>query len=149
MKKLLPILTIAAIALGVPSSGLAAEKKAKSAAAPAPADAVKPAEKPAEAARSTQALPYRGDVAAVDAAAKTFTFKNKDGKERVFHASSKTRIMKDGAAADFDAISVGAHATGQYTKTADGKLELVSVKIGPKAEKTGEASDKPGAKKAQ
>lgn len=133
MKKLLTLTIVAAF--GLPICGFAAPKKdekpAAQAAAPAPAAAA-PA---ADAKKDGKPFPYHGDVAAADATAKTFTFKNKDGKERVFSVTDKTEIEKDGAKSDFAAITVGAYAAGQCTKTAEGKFEAVSVKIGPKPAK--------------
>lgn len=171
MKKLLSILTVSAIALSLPAGSFAAEKKAKPAAEAAPDAAKKPAEKPAakpEAAAEkvagepkdpTKPISYYGDVAAVDATAKTFTFKNKDGKERIFSVGAEAKITKDGQPSDFSAITVGAYATGSYKKAADGKLDVLKVNIGPKPAKKpkgeGEAkpagdkpADKPAEKKA-
>lgn len=143
MKNLITLTIIAAI--GLPLSGFAAAEK-KPAAAQAPAAEAKkpdaPAAKPDAAA--TKPFPYHGDVAAVDATAKTFTFKNKDGKERLFSVTDKTEIEKDGAKADFAAITVGAYAAGQCNKSGEGKFEAVSVKIGPKpAKKAKDAAAKP------
>jgi hypothetical protein len=155
MKKLITIMSVTAFALTLPIGAGAAEKKEKAAEKPAaekPADAAKkPADaKPAEAKDPSRPLPYRGDVAAVDASAKTFTFKNKDGTERVFHVGADTKISKDDKPADFAAITVGAYATGSYKKGADGKLEAGSVKIGPKPEKKpAEGADKPAEKKPE
>jgi hypothetical protein len=161
MKKLIAIMSVTAFALTLPIGAGAAEKKDKAAAekpaAEKPADAAKkPAEKPAdakpaEAKDPSRPLPYRGDVAAVDATAKTFTFKNKDGKERVFQVGADTKITKEDKPADFSAITVGAYATGSYKKGADGKLEVASVKIGPKPEKkpAAEGDAKPAEKKPE
>jgi hypothetical protein len=149
MKRLLTLLTLSAFALALPAGSFAAEK------AKAPAtDTKKAAEKPAapaaekETAKTDRPLPYRGDVAAADPTAKTFTFKSKDGNERVFIVTEKTEITKDGAKADFSAIAVGAYATGSYHKTPDGKLEAASVKIAEKPEKTEPVAEKTPEKKA-
>jgi hypothetical protein len=127
MKKFLTLSLIAA--LGLPLIGFAAAKEGKPAAAAAEVKTAKP-------------FPYRGEVASVDASAKTFTFKNKDGKERVFSVAEKAEIDKDGAKADFAAVTVGAYAAGQCTKTAEGKFEATSVKIGAKPEKKGKGDPK-------
>lgn len=129
MKKLLTLTIVAAF--GLPLCSFAADKKPAAAAPAAPA----PAAAAPAAAKSDKPFPYHGDVAAVDATAKTFTFKNKDGKERVFSVTDKTEIEKDGAKADFAAITVGAYAAGQCTKSAEGKFDATSVKIGPKPAK--------------
>ena len=133
MKKLLTLTLVAAF--GLPLSSFAADKKPAAAQAPA-AEVKKPDAAPAkEEAKAGKPFPYHGDVAAVDATAKTFSFKNKDGKERVFSVTDKTEIEKDGAKADFAAITVGAYAAGQCTKSAEGKFDATSVKIGPKPAK--------------
>ena len=131
MKKLLTLTLATALSLPLCAFAAPAKKEAAAPAAPAkPAEVQKPDAAPAE--KSTKPFPYHGDVAAADAAAKTFTFKNKDGKERLFTVTDKTEIEKEGAKADFAAITVGAYAAGRCTKTAEGKFEAVSVKIGPK-----------------
>lgn len=135
-KELFTLISSAVLAFGLPAHSRAAEAPA---APEAPAKAVEAADSDeadgAAQAGPARALPYHGDVAAVDAATRTFTFKNKDGKERVFRVSDTTAIMAGGAKADFSAITMGAYATGQYSKAADGKLEAISVKIAPKPEK--------------
>ncbi|MEA3210238.1 MAG: hypothetical protein QOE70_3295 [Chthoniobacter sp.] len=156
MKKLLTIATLSVFALALPGGSFAAEKKAKTDAAPEakkaepPPAAKKAEEKPAakEEAKAGKAVPYHGDVASVDTSAKSFTFKNKAGTERVFGVNDKTEITKDGTKADFAAITVGAYATGQYIKGADGKLEAVSVKIAPKPAKKAADEKKPEEKPA-
>lgn len=137
-KELFTLISTAVLAFGLPAHSRGAEAPASPAAPAAPAKAAEAAdgeEADSPQAGPTRALPYHGDVAAVDAASRTFTFKNKDGKERVFRVSDTTSIMAGGAKADFSAITMGAYATGQYSKAADGKLEAISVKIAPKPEK--------------
>lgn len=128
MKHILPSMTVlAALTFAVPA--FAAEKKS---AKPAAVEETAPKadeEKPT----STKPLPYRGTVAAVDAAAKTFTTKNKDGKENVFHVTDKTVIMKDKSSATFADIKEGEAVRGTRIKKGDQNWEAVKVLIGAKA----------------
>ena len=160
MKKLLSLMTITVFAAALPAGLFAAEKPAaeKKAAAEKSAETdKKPADKPTLLEKVTggakdpnKLISYYGDVASVDASAKTFTFKNKLGMERVFSVGADTKITKDGKPADFGAITVGAYATGSYKKTADGKLETAKVNIGPKPEKKAKPADeKPADKKPE
>jgi hypothetical protein len=74
--------------------------------------------------------PFRGKIDAVDKTAKTI----KVG-ERTFQVTSSTIIKKLGKPATFDDAKVGEEVRGQFKKTEDGKLELLSLYIGPKPEK--------------
>jgi hypothetical protein len=74
--------------------------------------------------------PFRGKIDAVDKTAKTI----KVG-ERTFQVTSTTRIMKAGKPATLDDATVGEEVGGQYKKTEDGKLELVTLRIGPRPER--------------
>jgi hypothetical protein len=136
MKKLLSLLTLTALACAAPTLTLAAAKKtptpAPAAATPAPAPASTPDPK------SARPFPYHGDVDTVDASAKTFTFKSKEGNVRVFHVGDTakvTKVSKDGPAADFNIVTVGAYAAGTCTKTGDRKYEIVTLHVGPKPAK--------------
>jgi hypothetical protein len=84
-----------------------------------------PAAEAAAAPKKHSALPFHGQVAAVDAAAMTFTV----GKTTIA-ISSTTKITKDGQPAVFADITVGATVKGSYKQAADGKLNASSVKIG-------------------
>ncbi|HEX8295271.1 MAG TPA: hypothetical protein VF593_03160 [Chthoniobacteraceae bacterium] len=140
MKTLTTISLLAAITFGLSTVTFAAEKKMKSDAAATPAAELKKSEaKPSATpeAKSTPAakaktVSFRGEVAAVDAKGKTFTIKNADGRERVFALTETAKITKDNASADVSAITTGAYATGSYRPGADGKLEVVTLKIGVK-----------------
>jgi hypothetical protein len=121
IKSLLTLSLLAALAIGMPSSGLAAPKKEKPATG----------EKTDAAATTSKPIPYHGKVAAVDAAAKTFTIKGKQ-KDRVFAVTDKTVITKDGATADLATITAGEEVQGSATKTGD-NWEALKVIVGAKA----------------
>lgn len=99
-------------------------------AAPAAAQDLKETKKPAAAKvakEGKQRVPFHGKIAAVDATAKTL----KVG-ERTFQVTSATKILKAGKPAVFDDATAGEVVGGTYVKAADGKLELQSLRIGPK-----------------
>lgn len=85
--------------------------------------------------------PFHGKIDAVDMTAKTI----KVG-ERTFQVTSSTKITKAGKPATLDEATVGEEAGGYYKKTEDGKLELLSLRIGPKPEKEAKP-EKPEKKK--
>ncbi len=171
MKKLLSIVTLGAIALALPVSGLAAEKKPKApdAAAPAPAEgakkpasaegAKKPAEaKPADAAEKKPADPTKPlgmyvKVDAIDAKAKTFTHNNKDGTAVKFVVTDKTEIKNGEATAKLEDIKVGDTVSGSRLKKSATEYEVVKITkfgIAPPKEKKPEGAAKPeGAKKPE
>lgn len=83
-------------------------------------------------------LPFNGKVASVDKAANTF----KVG-ERVFSLTADSRITKAGKPATLGDAAVGEEVGGSYKKVGN-KLEVVSVRFGPKtdAEPKGKAKGK-------
>jgi hypothetical protein len=70
--------------------------------------------------------PFRGRVVEVNKTDMTI----KVG-QRTFQMTSSTRITKAGKPATFDEIAVGDMVAGQYKKTEEGRLELLSVRIMP------------------
>lgn len=90
------------------------------------ADEAKPAEKKATPAR---AIPFRGKIAAVDKQAKTV----KVG-ERTFQITSDSRITKAGKAATLEDATVGEEIAGAYREGTDKKLNVVSLRFGPRPE---------------
>ena len=134
MKKLLTLLTITAFA-ALPATTLAAPKKdAAPAATPAPKAAATPAPKPAE--KPAKTMPMYSEVTAIDVAAKTFTHKNKDGKEVKFVLTDKTEIKNGDAAATLADVKVGDYVNGLRIKKSETEYEVVKIsKFGPKAEK--------------
>ena len=112
MRLLLTIGLIAALA-SLGSVGISAENT------PKPADKTEKKER--------KSVPFHGKIESVDKGAKII----KVG-ERTFHATSTTRITKAGKAAIFDDVKAGDEIGGAYHEGDGGKLELVSLRIGPK-----------------
>ncbi len=84
----------------------------------------KPADKKEALAR---AIPLRGKVDSVDRQAKTFKI-----NDRTFHVTADTRIMKAGKPGTFADIAVGEEVGGNYREGADKKLNVVSLRVGPR-----------------
>ena len=84
----------------------------------------KPADKKETAPR---AVPLRGKVDSVDKQAKTFKI-----NDRTFHVTADTRIMKAGKPGTFDDVAVGEDVAGNYREGADKKLNVVSLRVGPR-----------------
>lgn len=84
--------------------------------------------------RSTRGIPFRGKISKVDKAAMTITVGETE-KARTFQITSETRLMKAGKPAILDDAVVGEEIGGTYRKTDDGKLQALSVRLGPKPEK--------------
>ncbi|MCS7337148.1 MAG: hypothetical protein NZ739_02785 [Verrucomicrobiae bacterium] len=124
----------ATLALGLTSQLPAQEKK----------EGEKP-EAPAapEARPKRDTAPFRGRVQEINKTEMTI----KVG-QRVFHMTSTTRITKAGKPATFDEIAVGNMVTGQYRKTPEGRLELISLKIVP-AEGAGQGQGSQEKEKAE
>ena len=110
MKKLLATMLVAVFAATVTFPMYAADEK--------------PADKKETAAR---AIPFRGKIASVDKQAKTV----KVG-ERTFQITADSKIMKAGKPATLDDATVGEDVGGQYREGADKKLNVVSLRIGPR-----------------
>ncbi len=157
MKKLLFTLTLAgALALGGQSAFAQAKKKpATPPDAPATAVGEKPkaaGEKPKAAADPTKPMPMHTVVDSIDASGKSFTHKNKDGKEVKYVTTAKTEFKNGEAEAKFSDIKIGNEVNGMRLKKSDTEYEVVKTTyIGapkPKAEKP--AGEKPakGAKPA-
>ena len=111
MKKLIVAIIVAAFAAFSTIPVTAADEK--------PAD-----KKEAPAAR---AIPFRGKIAAVDKQAKTIKI-----GERTFHITADSKIAKAGKPATLDDATVGEDVGGQYREGADKKLNVVSLRIGPR-----------------
>lgn len=86
-------------------------------------------EKPAaaeEEKKAARSLPFRGKIDAVDTTAQSI----KVGA-RTFHAIASTKIIKAGKPATLAEATVGEEVGGSY-RDAEGKLELVSLRLGAK-----------------
>jgi hypothetical protein len=119
--KLPCILALGFLIAGLPLSASAADAPEK-AAAPAAAETTAKA-KP---------IPYQGTVGAVDKDKKSFTLKAKDGSERTFMVTDKTKILNKKQPATFDDIAADAYVTGSYLKDGD-TLNAYSVHLGKTA----------------
>ena len=122
MKKLFALCLVAAVAAFYSINLTAADKPA-------------PTEKGAK--KGPQHIPFHGKIGAVDKSANTL----KVG-DRTFHVTSTTKITKAGKAAMLDDATAGEEVGGAYHEGESGKLELMSLRIGPKTEKEGKKEDK-------
>jgi len=87
--------------------------------------------------KAAKHLPFHGKVEAVDKNAKTL----KVG-ERTFHVTSTTKITKAGKPAILEDATVGEEVGGSYHEGEEGKLEVLSLRIGPKPAKEGKKEEK-------
>ena len=148
MKKLLTILTLTAFAAFPATTFAAAKKEAAPAATPAPKPAATPAPKAPEP-KAAKPMPMYSEVAAIDVAAKSFTHKNKDGKEVKFTLTDKTEIKNGADAAKFEDIKVGDYVSGTRLKKSETEYEVIKIsKFGPKTEKKAAAPAGAAAAKA-
>jgi hypothetical protein len=92
------------------------------------ADKPTPAEKGEK--KAAKHIPFHGKVAAIDKDARTL----KVG-ERTFHATDSTKIVKVGKPAQLADAVVGDEVGGAYHLGEGGRMELMSLRIGPKADK--------------
>ena len=141
IKQTIAVCLLFAVAVGF-SVPVQAQDKAEKKAPAAPEAGKK--EKP-------RGLPFNGKLGAVDKVAKTITIKGKE-KDRVFHITSKTRIMKAGKPATLEDGVVGEEVAG-FAHEVEGKMEAASVRFGPRPEgegaKGGEKGEGKGKGKAK
>ena len=104
-------------------------------------------ETPKAAADAIKPLPMHTVVDSIDASGKSFTHKNKDGKEVKYVTTAKTEFKNEGKDAKFGDIKVGNEVNGRRIKKSDTEYEVVSTTyIGapkPKAEKPAGDAKKP------
>jgi hypothetical protein len=137
MKKLFSVVALTALVLSLPDSSFAA--KAKPAASPAPPPAATPAATPAV----SKPIPMYSEVSVLDAAGKSWTHKNKDGKEVKFVLTATTEVKQNGVAAKFEDIKVGDWVSGLRLKKSDTEYEVIKItKFGAKVEKNPEGTPK-------
>ena len=117
MKKLIAVALVATFATFTTLNVLAADQKTTQ------------AEKAKGEKGKTGHVPFHGKVVSVDKAAKTI----KVG-ERTFSVMGTTKVTKTGKPATLDDVTVGDEVRGAYMDNA-GKLELLSLGIGPAPEK--------------
>ncbi len=134
MKKLIFSFTLS-IAFALATPAFAQAKKKPAAAPEAPAAPAKAA----DAAKAVKPLPMKRRADEVDAAGKSFTQVNKDGKRVKYSITATTEVMNAEAPAKFSDIKVGDEVSGLcLKKNPDGtEYEVVKItKFGPKVEKT-------------
>lgn len=132
MKKLIPKCMLAALVAAL-TVGFAAQASAQTGGDTSKQDATKEATPKAKGDRA----PLRGKIAAVDKENMTL----KVG-ERTFLVTSTTRLSKGGQPATFADVKVGEEVGGQYRTGTGDKLELLSLRIGPRPDKTGSTEGK-------
>jgi len=131
--KLITLITLAALGFGAPAQLMAAEKKAASekpaegAKKAAEKPAAAPKEAPAKVAGEGKAIPMHVRADAIDAAAKTFTMKRKDGVEVKHVLTDATTIMNGESPAKFEDIKVGEYVNGLRKKKTDTEYEVVKI----------------------
>src|SRR5262249_8932907 len=76
---------------------------------------------------TNKSIPFRGNIKGIDNTAKTIS----DGNETI-QSPSKPKTTKGGKPATLSEGAVGDPIAGAYHKEADGKLNAVSVRFGPK-----------------
>jgi hypothetical protein len=141
MKKVLFALTLG-IALALGSQPALAQAKKKTTAAPATpaADATKAAD--TAKAKTDKPLPMHSRADSIDATAKTFTHKTKDGKEVKHVVTAKTEIKNGEKDATFADIKVGDYVSGLRHKKSDTEYEVVKItKFGPEEKKSTKKSE--------
>ena len=121
MKKILIAIVLAAFAANVVLPLAAAEDKA--------------VEK--KAGPTARAIPFRGKIGAVDKQAKTIQV-----GERTFQIMADTRIMKAGKPASLDDAATGEEVGGAYREGENKKLNVVSLRIGPRPDAAPKQDDK-------
>jgi hypothetical protein len=76
-------------------------------------------------------MPFHGNVAAIDKAAKSITMEGK--AHRVFQVTAETKINKNKQPVKLDALAIGDYIGGYAREAPDGKLELVTLNINPQS----------------
>jgi hypothetical protein len=87
--------------------------------------------------KSARHVPFHGKVDTMDKAAGTLKI-----GERTFHVTPGTKITKDGKPATFEQAVVGEEVGGAFQQADGGRLELTSLRIGPKPAKEGKQEEK-------
>ena len=82
-------------------------------------------------------VPFHGKVDTLDKSAGTL----KVG-ERTFHVTPGTKITKAGKPASFEETVIGEEVGGAFQQHESGRLELTSLRIGPKPAKEGKPEEK-------
>jgi hypothetical protein len=88
---------------------------------------------------ASRAVPFHGKLKAVDTTAKTISIGERTTE--TIQVTPDTRIMKGGKPATLADGTVGDEVAGAYHKDADGKLNAISIRFGPKPEPAAGAAD--------
>jgi len=79
---------------------------------------------------------FGGTLGTVDTAANTITVQNKRQGPRTFQVTDSTKILKaDGSAATLADLKTGDRVHGAFKKSDDGKMEVLTLKVGPAVKK--------------
>ena len=132
MKKLLILGLLAGIAVQGQLNTHAQPRAAEATPAGASGKAEKAAKSEKAEKKNQRYVPFHGKVDVLDKAAGTV----KVG-ERTFHITPETKITKAGKAATFQEATVGEEVGGAFQQVESGRLELTSLRIGPKPPKDG------------
>lgn len=133
-------LTAGAVIVALPISLQAKERKTFGTASPSPAAS--------PAAHGEKAIPYRGKIAAVDEADKSFTLQGRE-KSRTIKVTDETKIEKSGGApATWSDVKADEEVRGAYWKKADGSMVAKKVTLGPKTPEEIAAAEARKARKA-
>jgi hypothetical protein len=140
MKKLLHTIALSLALACAPAALAQAKKKEPAPAKPEPAavdptakpaekPADKPADKPATPAKAARPQPFNSTAEEVDAAGKSFTHVNKDGKKVKNVITDKTVFKGEAATKKFEDIKVGDTVNGSRAKKDDAgtEYEVLSV----------------------
>jgi hypothetical protein len=90
-------------------------------------------ESPAKSEPSSKFMPFRGKVTAVDKTAMTISLAGKE-KPRIFVVTSETKFFKDNKPATLADLTVGEEVGGRARLAANGKQEIMTLRIGAKLE---------------
>lgn len=125
MKKLLVLCLIA----GLTALGSIPNLEAADDSPPAPAEK---SEK-----KGPRHVPFHGKVDTLDKTAGTLKI-----GDRTFHVTAGTKITKAGKPASFEEATVGEQVGGAYQLREGGRLEVTSLRIGPKPAKEEKGEEK-------
>jgi hypothetical protein len=93
-------------------------------------------DKPPKSENKNRYVPFHGKVDHLDKAGRTLKI-----GQRTFHVTDATKITKAGKTATFDETAVGEEVGGAYQQGEGGRLELTSLRIGPKGPKESKPSE--------
>ena len=144
MFKLIVMLTLA-IAFACPTALAQTEKKKAAEATPA-ADK----KSAADAKKPDRPMPMNSRADEINAAGKSWTQVNKDGKRVKHVVTAETPILQSGTAAKFEDIKAGDTVAGLRKKVSDTEYTVVKItKFGPKPAKSADKKSAEDSKKKE